>query len=283
MELETVKPLSVVIDNSTSTSTSGTVTFTATQTTTHTVTTAATPFLGIPTELWILILPLIAILGWLLLKFNVKTIPVKVLWLAKNYSALRLRASEDLQGLWLTIINARGKKVETIKKTGRAIEVYDLDNKNGIAYTLNERRKAAGLSDEMKTSIEGLGFRVEEIVRKGKRRGYLVKKDGPATELAYLNIPSGGLKHEKLYTAVEGSGHTLDLLDLKEGIDKAETNTEGSDGIIHGEINAAKSWLALLAEAAKANLANTLLMFGGGAGIGGMVVMLALLVSGHVR
>lgn len=275
-------PNSTTITNSTQS------TITQTFTVTHTSTQQLAPspfFLGIPNELWLVIIPVIGVVFYLVLKFNVKGVPVKVLWLAKNYSALQLRASEDLQGLWLTIINARGKKVETIKKTGKAIEVYMAANKNGIAYTLNERRKAAELDDATKEMLKAKGFNLQEV-RKGRKmklKGYIMKKDAPDIEIAYLDLPKGGMKHERMYTAVEGTGHTLDLLNWREIIDQQDTNESGSDGVIHQEINAAKSWLQLLAEAARASLGNTLLMVGGGFGIGGMVVMLALILTGHFK
>jgi hypothetical protein len=260
-----------------------TITFTSTHTTTQQL--AAAPFLGIPTELWIIILPLIGVSVWLILKFQVKAVPVTLLLLAKNYSALKLKVNRDLAGLWLTVINARGKKADTIKQKGKPFEVYSVDNKDAIAYTLRERRKEAELGESLWGQLVAKGFKIEEKKegRRQKHKGYLIKKDAPESEIVYVEIPTGGMKHETMFTAVEGTGHTVELLDIKPLIDESAANASGSDGVIHQEINAAKSWLQLLGEAASRPLGQTLILLGAGMAMGGLLIVMVFLFGGHFK
>ena len=68
-----------------------TVTFTGTKTTTINAAPAGSgailsTFLGLPTELWIGIVIAITVLGVMIFRFQVKGVPVVLLWIYKNYT-----------------------------------------------------------------------------------------------------------------------------------------------------------------------------------------------------
>src|SRR5207245_8420215 len=107
-----------------------------------------------------------------------------VLHVAKNYSALKLPAKEDLNGVFIDIFSPRRKKkILSLMKEGLPIEVKELPRKGA--------KKAYLITKEMIPNDEEDG---------GKPLG----RPG-----IYYDVSLGGLKHERLYVTVERSGQVV--------------------------------------------------------------------------
>lgn len=270
---------------------------TSTFTVNHTTTTAAAPFLlfGLPPELVAVFT--FAIVGVVIAYFRlqVKGLPVLIRWLRSNYSAVQFRAQEDLRGIYLYVLNARGKREETITKTGKPFQVKVVDNKS-YAYLLRDGKAGHDLSAIEKEELEKKGWKIVDRSERytnwrGKelpRKAYLIEKKEPTEQLAYLDIAAGGQKMYRMYDAVEGTGTTLELLDVKNKIDAAienseKTETAASSGMVHEELAASKSFLDLLAEAMQGSFKTFLIPFLAGGGVFGMAVLLVAILSGHLH
>ena len=85
----------------------------------------------------------------------------------------------------------------------------------------------------------------------------------------------------KLYGAVEAAGKTVDLIDWGKGIDHTKED-QGTTAVIHEEISAAQKAFKILAEAGS-SLMQSLLFLGAGFAFGGMIVILMLVLTGHLK
>jgi hypothetical protein len=108
---------------------------------------------------------------------NLGTIDVVLTWVFKNHTALRFKAKEDLRGIFLDVLNARGKSIEALKKEGYAIEVTDIDRKAMKAYILEKPKGATG-----KPQIS-------------------------------LLVKQGRTKSSREFITVEGTGQTIDFVE----------------------------------------------------------------------
>lgn len=119
---------------------------------------------------------------------NIGIIRVSVIWVHKNYSALKFPAKEDLRGIFLEILKGR-KTIEEIQKKGQPVELKDV-----------KIDKEAG-------------------------KVYLVEREGK--EVPYYLLKAGA-RHERLFVTVEGSGRTIDFIERAEKIRSGEDETEST-------------------------------------------------------
>jgi hypothetical protein len=209
-------------------------------------------------------------------------------WLFRNHSGKQFRALEDLNGLWLYILNARGKKAATLKKNGLPIEVSIVGNK-ARAYVIQEKHRNGGLDSGIRAQLQDRGFKVREIPQekpdKNGRKGYILEEpDPPKKTLAYIDVEAGGQKIFRKYTVVEGTGTSLELLDMGHKVDNTkELEDEGGSALIHEMQAASKSFLVILAEAMQGAFKSLILPLIAGVGMGGMIVFLVLMLTGHTR
>lgn len=212
--------------------------------------TSSPPFVApplLPLDLWIVIGVVVVVGIYLAYRGGYKTIPVKVLWVFRNYSGRMFNAEEDLQGIFLTLKTAKGKKFETLKKTGQPLDVVEIDEKHNRAWLV-------------KWQEEG-GEKVEKV---------------------FLDVSMGGLKHTRLYATVEGTGETMDWIKKVEDEGKKKSDS-GSAGIIHEEKSAVKEFLKLWAEAAAGTMKTLIIPLIAGAGLGASTVFIILVLLGHLK
>lgn len=259
-----------------------TQTFTGFHTTTQQV--PASGFvLGVPDDLWFLIIIGAVVLGVYFFRTQVKDIPVNILWVFKNHSGRIFRAAEDLEGAFLTVFDWKGKGVETLKKNGVPVEVTYLPEKAKAYIVRSETKNGKPMDDATKRALEAQGFKVEEQPdgKKGEK-AYVINRD-PKEErtTAYLDVHLGGLKSMRLYTTLQGTGTTIDL--LKE-LEKATATTKaGNESVMHEERGAAKAYLRDIAEAFAGSWKTVILPLVAGLGIGGMISLLLILLTGHFK
>lgn len=110
------------------------------------------------------------------------TIDVVVTWVFKNHTALRFKAKEDLRGIFLDVLGARGKSIEALKKEGIPIEVSDIDKKDMKAYLLVKPKGATG-----------------------------------APQVSLL-VKHGRTKSSREFITVEGTGQTIDFVERAKGL-----------------------------------------------------------------
>src|SRR5271157_2208432 len=100
---------------------------------------------GVPYfDLIVLVVLFLAAVAWWYFRTSVQGQPVLVDWIYRNGSAVRLRAKEDLQGVFLTIQNLKGKVVSTIKKRGLPLEIVDISHLKENRYYIiptDQKRK----------------------------------------------------------------------------------------------------------------------------------------------
>lgn len=266
--------------NSTSTVTSVS-TSTATQISTihQTTTINAGPTLvfGLPVELVAIIVLAMVGIVFLFFRFQVKGVPVNLIWIYKNGSAVMFRAREDLQGIFLDIIRG-GRKAEIIKKTGLPLAVRYIPDKFR-AYIDVPKDKT--ISEPEMKQLKDRGFKITptKYDRKSRIRGYLVEKEHEMdTALAYLDVNLGGLKQVRLYASIEGSGETIDWTPK---IQESKGEQDSGNTILLGEMkSAAKQFFALLAEAMQGSIKTFLLPLIAGLGIGAMLMVLIVTLTG---
>jgi hypothetical protein len=262
------------LPNSTST-----VTFTATHT--STVQLAAPNVLGFPPEIFALIIWAAVVVIFLFFRLQVKGVPSVLLWIYKTGSALQFRIHQDLNGLFITVLSARGKKLETLTQGAEPLEVTVMPDK--VEFFIKPEDLGQVVDEEMKRMIEAKGFKIKEkrAGKKNKLKGYLVYNEPKLKRvLAYLDTSLGGLRHMRLFATFEGSGTTVDWMDRAKDF-KPDTNVK--TGIIHQEQSAAKGWLQLLADAAKGTFGAILLPLLAGGGLFGMAELLVLILTGHFK
>lgn len=269
---------------STTTVTSTQAGFTATTTIQH----QAAPVLifGLPPELVAVFAFVVFGLVYAFFKFQVKGVPVSLLWIYKNGTAIMLKGQEDLQGVFLTVIKG-GKKAETIKKTGLALPVSYVPGKFEAYIETPETNKELAHSISL---LKFKGFTVTEKEDKTRRKGffgkelikvYLIARESlPVETLAYLNVNLGGLKQARIYGAVEGAGETFDWTGK---IQQAGTSDPGNTVLLQEMKSAGKAFFALLAEAMQGTLKNFVLPLVAGAGMGGLMVFLVVELTGHLH
>jgi len=133
--------------------------------------------LGIDAQLLVLAAFIASIFGILLVRFlsrNAGAINVIVTWVFKNNTALRFKAREDLRGIFLDVVGARGKVIEALKKDGLPIEVEEVSDMK--AY----------------------------LLKKGKEKG--------KTQVNLL-VKHGRSKFSREFITVEGTGKTLNFVE----------------------------------------------------------------------
>lgn len=275
--------LAVTNSTVTATITEKAVTSTIINTVTQSTTIQAQPFLlfGLPPEL--LAIFVLAILGiaFFFFKFQVKGVPVMLTWIYKNGSAVMLRAQEDLQGIFLNVLKG-SKKVETLKKTGLPLQVRYMPNKFQ-AYI--DVPKDQTINDDVLRRLKDKGFKITptKYTRKGEVKAYLIDKEPSLTSgLAYLDVNLGGLKTARLYAAIEGTGQTIDWAPRIQASGNGESNP-GNTVVIHEVRSAAKEFLHMMAESMKGTFQALILPLIAGAGIGGMLVTILVILTGHLR
>jgi hypothetical protein len=200
----------------------------------------AVTIFGIPTDLFVLFLFVVFIFLVGLMRYLGRSfgqIAVKVLWVFKNYTAMRMDAYEDLQGIFIKILGPRRKELETIKKLGRPIEVEEIDEKSMKAYLLKKPKK-------------------------GEK------------PLIYLLVKQGRTKSSREFITVEGTGKTLDFVTKAES--ETET-APGNAPVIQEEQSAAKTFLKLVMSAAESIGNKLLMIGSGvGMGMGLTIFLLLL-------
>jgi len=256
-------------------------TSTVINTVTHSETIQAQPFLlfGLPPELLAIFTIAIVVVIWAFFRFNVKGVPVMLIWIYKNGSALMMRAQEDLQGIFLNVMKG-SKKVETLKKTGLPLQVKYLPNKFSAYIDIP---KDQTINDEVLKRLRDKGFKMSPTKwsRKGIIKAYLIEKEASLVgALAYLDVNLGGMKTARLYTGIEGTGETIDWMPK---IQSSQGVDPGNAVIIHEMRSAAKAILADIAAALKGTFQALILPLIAGAGIGGMLVIILVILTGHLR
>ena len=272
-----------VNSTTTTTVTSATHTVTATVTFTRVSTSiqqlVPTNPLGIPYELWALLLGSIIAVSYLFFKINVKGIPTFVTFVRRNGgTALQLSATKALDGLFINVREGTGKRIIPIKEKGVAIDVTVLPPK----FEAYVETKGRELEEEVIADMERKGFKVrEKRSKKDKLRGYLLNYEPLATKTkAFLDVSLGGLKHANTYTTIEGSGETIDWQEIISG-------TKGSDpgnAAVMQELRAGvRAMFADWANAMKGTLQTLILPMATGAGLMGMIIFLIFLATGHFK
>src|SRR5881296_3722599 len=131
---------------------------------------------GIGYEIWAIFALIGFTVFYLLFKRNIKGIPVILKWIYKNGSALQLRAQQDLGGIFIYVMNARGKKVETLKQTGLPLEVSILSNrfKAYVETNIDNLGYKTTLAE-----LKNKGFKVssQPDKKKGRIKAYLIGKE----------------------------------------------------------------------------------------------------------
>lgn len=218
-----------------------------------------TTYGGVPIDLIaIIFLVFLAVMG-IALKFagrKLGQIAVKLIWVFKNYQALKIDAKEDLRGIFIHVLGARGKEIETIKKAGQPIEVESIDLKDMKAYIL----------------LKG-----DKKVARGKLTEQDVQTGEDGKPLAYITVKRGRSTIERTYITVEGTGRTFDPIKGAEGVEDP-----GNAPVIQEEQSAFKTIMRLFSEAAE-SAANKLFTFATGIGTGAGAIMIVLLLLGHLR
>jgi hypothetical protein len=98
---------------------------------------------GVDPSLFVFFALIASVFGILIVRFlsrNAGAITVVVTWVFKNHTALRFKAREDLRGIFLDVMGARGKVIEALKKEGLPIEVEEVDGMK--AYILKKDKNS---------------------------------------------------------------------------------------------------------------------------------------------
>ena len=209
-------------------------------------------FLGVGYEIWAFFI-IIAIPIAVILRrrgpTSIRAMPVKVLWELKNGAAYLLPAKEDLNGVFVYVVNARGKKILSLMKEGQPIEVKEPPEKDAKRLYL----------------IGG--------PHNGKKAG----RDSEHDDRPYLDVNLSRTKSMRLYRTMEKTGQTLPW----GAEDGQATNLHGST--VNQETATVNELLKRMAE----NIANTfsrlIMPILTGVGLGGMGTFLILIVLGHLR
>lgn len=263
---------------------------TITLTATHTVQGSAPGLIfGLPQDLVGVLLIVTATIVWLFLRFNVKSIPVRVLWIFKNNFSVMFDAKEDLGGIFIDIVKGR-KKVQKLRKEGLPIEVREIPAK-AEAYSIVNTNKGSVLSEEVQAQLKLEGYTVidkspkPETNWRGKLKttdkAYLVQRKNSGVydeELIGYDVSLGGLKHTRLYVSIEGTGTTKDL--VGEDADKAP---DGRAGVLQEEVGAAQEIFKMIREAAQSSWKAIILPMIAGGGLFSVVTILILIVSGRLH
>src|SRR5712691_6217773 len=82
------------------------------------------------------------------------SIPVKVLWILRNRAAYRFPAKADINGIYVDVKTARGKKAVSLLQEGLPIEVREVP-KNGKAYVIGESEQPGKIRNRNPEQIDG--------------------------------------------------------------------------------------------------------------------------------
>src|SRR5207247_1786774 len=141
-------------------------------------------FLGIGYEIWTLFI-IIAIPSIVILRrrgpTSIRAMPVKVLWELKNGAAYLLPAKADLNGVFVDVVNARGKKILSLMEQGQPLEVTEPPEKDARRLYL-------------------IG---------GSQNGKKTGKELDGDKRPYLDVNLSRTKSMRLYRTMEKTGVTL--------------------------------------------------------------------------
>lgn len=224
-------------------------------------------FAGIPVDLWIVFALVAVVAVFVVNRSLVRDIPVGVNWMFDNHTGRRLVGGLDLNGVFVRIKSARGKMLETVKKAAIPFDITHI-----------EGYKAYVADDDAK--------RLKEWQQ--KKRAYDAKEEGAtdpgiSPKLTGYLMHQGGLRHTTEIFIHEGDGVSFDPLTGAGLDDKDKGPDTGHTSILHEMKAAAKEFLKLWAEATKGTFQALILPIITGIGLGSMVTILLLLVTGHVR
>lgn len=273
MPNSTVTSTATIIHNSTTT-----VTFTGTVTSTinHTV------LQSIPWQFYLIGLLILAggVLAYVFFRLNVKEIPAVVEFLGTNYHAWEIRAKKDINGIYLKLYRG-SKHVESLKAVTKPFEVTVLDPKVK-GYIVSKRL----MDDDTRKLLTDRGFTItdRDKDRKGRVKSYLLEEPPNGKALAYFPTHLGGMKTVLRYMTVEGTGKTIDPMEvvgatLNGGNNKSEEDTTG---LVHELVSAGKEIIGLINEGAQGNF-KMLLGVAAGLPMGMALIMVALEFTGHLR
>lgn len=216
-------------------------------------------FAGIPVDLWIVFALVAVVAVFVVNRSLVRGVPVGINWLFDNHTGRRLVGEWDLNGLFIRVKSTRGKVLETIKRTAIPFDIVHVD-KYKAYIAENDFQK---MKEWQEKKLQDKEF-----------------KD-PKPEVTGYLMHQGGLRHTTEFYVREGTGETLDPL---AGTVTAEKGPDtGHTSILHEMKAAAKEFLKLWAEATKGTFQALILPIITGIGLGSMVTILLLLVTGHVR
>ena len=258
-----------------------TVTYTGTSTTTvnHTVLQA------LPWQFYVAGLAVLAtgVLVFVFFRLNVKEVPVEVEFIGTNYHAWQIRAKKDINGIYLKLFRG-SKHIESLKAVTKPVEVQILNDK-AKGYVVKKKL----MDEETRKLLTSKGFTVtdREKDRKGRVKSYLLEEPANGKALAYFPTHVGGLKTVLRYMTVEGTGKTIDPMEM---VDKAlapEGNghakaQEDTTGLVHELVSAGKEVIGLINEGAQGNF-KMLLGVAAGLPMGMALIMVALEFTGHLR
>lgn len=247
---------------------------------------------SVPWEFYLigLFVVIFGVVAWVFLKLQVKEIPVVVDFLQENYQALEVRAKRDLNGVFVKLFRS-GKHVETIKGVTKPFEVTILDN-GGNAWTIDD--KLTRMDDALKRIIARYGMNLTPNKMGGWRhrkeiKGYLLTEPKPPDKaLAYFNVNLGGLKRVTRYMTVQGTGKTVDPMEVvREATTEEDANGNGPEGVdtsamTHELLSAGKETVRIINEGTQGN-GKLFMGIGIGAMLGLSVLLLVLVLSGHLH
>jgi len=247
---------------------------------------------GIPYfDLWVILIIAGVAVAWFFFRSSVQGVPVIVKWVYRNGTAIELKAKEDLQGIFLEILNAKGKVIETIKKTGIPLEVQEINEKDSRAYLVkfSDGSKRVFLSvalSRMKhkreyTVLEGTGETVD-LMDKGRKMGSLPSTSIPMlTEAALLLRDGAGDSAEDKQIRVK-SANGLESI-VKQISEGPQIGGLGNSVTLHEERSAAKAFMKDLAEALAGTFKALILPMIAGGGMTASAIIIVLLLSGHLH
>lgn len=259
-----------------STSVVTTVTHNATTTATFVATTTSTvhgttlAVFNPTTEIGLIVGFLILVGSVLYFRSSVKGLPVMIRWIYKNGQAVLFKGQQDVGGLFIGVLNARGKRAESLKATGTPIEVFYVPEK-AKAYVIEDDLGREVVTDKQGTPLKD-------------KKGNQITKAVPQLTTAYMDVSLGGLKHVRMYDAVEGVGKVVDWNHIiKSELQLDEDSEEGASGLYNEEMNAMKGIFRLFAEALVGTLRGLLMPYVAGLGTGAMLLTFLFLFTGHFK
>ena len=206
------------------------------------------PF-GIPYEVLAVILAAAIVVAYLFFRSSVEGMPVYAKWVTETGVTWRFRAKEDLRGVFIDIMDGKGKVIEQVKKFGIPLDISDVENAKAYLVKFSDDTKKVYLTvrpSRMKnyreyTVLEGTGLTVDykgmakqamrpDFISKVQKAESLLRDGKDADPETYVQAADGLLQvvKESQRNANSDAGNTLLLheessafkqllKDLKEG------------------------------------------------------------------